>query len=452
MSVNQFLPWGMAAPREEAAAGWRRRLGNVSAALRKRAVRPGELFGVFAALVGSQLGAAVLGLVFWTIAARALTPKEVGIGAALVAAMTLLSTFGVFGVGTLLIERFKISPITDRRALLSTGLSIALVGGALLTAGWLGVSALAHLSGALGHISLSSALLLIATTGLAAMCSVFDQAVIGMGASNVQLRRNLLASIVRIAVFCGAIELDMRGGQAILVSWALGLVGSLLATPLGRHLPPRARVTVEQRWHLVRDHWAAAIGHHGLTMAMGSSLLILPVVVASIVPATQMAYFASARMLADTPLMLPGLLTIALFATVDGTEGFRRKATRTMISGVAFAVFLIIAGALLGRVLLLMFGKSYSHESLPFLLLLLAAGPALVIKEHFVVLRRLQCRRTHGAVVVALWAAAELGGAVAGGVMGGLTMACVGWLVMGAACALTVLPVLIRAIQRTDGG
>jgi hypothetical protein len=187
-------------------------------------------------------------------------------------------------------------------------------------------------------------------------------------------------------------------------------------------------------------------------MAMGSSLLILPVVVASIVPATQMAYFASARMLADTPLMLPSLLTIALFATADGTEGFRRKATRTLISGIAFAVFLILAGALVGRVLLLMFGTSYSQESLPFLLLLLAAGPALVIKEHFVVLRRLQGRRTHGAVMLTLWAAAELGGALAGGLLGGLTMACLGWLAMSAACALIVLPVLIRAVQRTNGG
>ena len=50
----------------------------------------------------------MLGLVFWTLAARALTPEQLGVGAGLVAAMTLLSTFGVLGIGTLLLERFKV--------------------------------------------------------------------------------------------------------------------------------------------------------------------------------------------------------------------------------------------------------------------------------------------------------------------------------------------------------
>ena len=176
-------------------------------------VRPSRLLGVFASLVGSQLGGAVLGLVFWTLAARALTPEQVGVGAALVAAMTLLSTFGVLGIGTLLLERFKVVSVTDRRALLSTGLGIAGMGGALVAAGWLGLSALVHLSGVLGDLSLSSALLLVGTTGIAATCSAFDQAVIGMGVSSVQLRRNLLASILRIAVLSGAIGLDVRSGQ-----------------------------------------------------------------------------------------------------------------------------------------------------------------------------------------------------------------------------------------------
>jgi O-antigen/teichoic acid export membrane protein len=45
---------------------------------------------VFASLVGSQLSGAVFGLVFWTLAARALTPDQVGVGAALVAANTQL--------------------------------------------------------------------------------------------------------------------------------------------------------------------------------------------------------------------------------------------------------------------------------------------------------------------------------------------------------------------------
>ena len=78
------------------------------------------------------MGGGVLGLVFWTLAARALAPEQVGVGAALVAGATLFSTFGVLGIGTLLLERFKVVAVTDRRALLSTGLGVAGMGGALV--------------------------------------------------------------------------------------------------------------------------------------------------------------------------------------------------------------------------------------------------------------------------------------------------------------------------------
>jgi hypothetical protein len=366
--------------------------------------------------------------------------------------MTLLSAFGVLGIGTLLLERFKVVSVTDRRALLSTGLGIAGMGGALVAAGWLGLSALAHLSGVLGDLSLSSALLLVGTTGIAATCSAFDQAVIGMGVSSLQLRRNLIASIVRIAVLSGAIGLDVRSGQAVLVCWTVGFVGSLLATPLRRYLPPRARVTIGQRWHLVRNHWAVAMGHHSLTLAVSSSILILPVVVASLMSATQMAYFNQARLLADTVVALPYLLTLALFATAESAEGFRRKAPRTLIMGIVLALSFILIGAVFGRVLLLMFGTSYSQKSWPFLVILLASGPAMVIKDHFVVLRRLQGRRRQGALTIALWSAAELTGAVVGGLVGGMTMLCLGLLAMSTACALIALPALIRAIRRPPTG
>ncbi len=447
MLAKLLSPSGMSSP-DVAGAARRVKNLNVLARLRDGLAHPSQLLGVFASLVGSHGSSAVLGLVFWTLAARALTPEQLGVGAGLVAAMTLLSTFGVLGIGTLLLERFRVVLVTDRRALLGTGLGIAGMGGTLVAAAWLALSAPMHLSGVLGDLSLGTALLLVGTTGIAATCSAFDQAVIGMGASSLQLRRNLLASILRIVVFCGAIALDFRSGQAILISWAVGFVGSLLATPLRRHLPPHARVTIGQRWHLIRNHWAVAIGHHSLTLAVSLSSLMLPVIVASLMSATQTAYFNQARLLADTIVALPYLLTLALFATAEEVDGFRRKAPRTLVMGLLLALSFIVVGGLFGRVLLLLFGTNYSHESWPLLVIILAACPGMVIKDHFVVLRRLQGRRRQGALTMVLWSGAELTGAVVGGLVGGTTLLCLGWLAMSTACALIALPVLIRAIRK----
>ena len=179
---------------------------------------------------------------------------------------------------------------------------------------------------------------------------------------------------------------------------------------------------------------------------------MVPVVVASLMPATQTAYFNQANLLGATITALPYLLTLALFATAENVEGFRRKAPRTLIMGMVLALSIILVGALFGRIPLLMFGTKYSQESWPLLVIILAAAPAMVIKDHFVVLRRLQGMRRQGALTMALWSAAELTGAVVGGLVGGMTMLCLGWVAMSTVCALIALPVLIRAMRRQPTG
>jgi O-antigen/teichoic acid export membrane protein len=405
------------------------------------------LLNVFGSLVGSHLGGALLGLVFWMLATRTMTPEQVGLGAALVAAMTLLSMLGLFGIGTLLLERFKSVAVVDRWALFTTGLAVVAVGSGLLAAGWLAVSGLAHLDGVLGDLSVTSVLLLVGATVIAATCAAFDQAVIGMGASGVQLRRNLVASALRIGFLSGALALGFRSGDVILISWIVGLTGSLLASRLRGHVLPRSGVTTRARWHLVREHWAAAVGHHGLTLAMASGSLMLPVVVAMTMSADATAYFSQARLVADTALAVPFFLTIALFATADDLAVFGRKAPRTIALGMVLALGLIGGAAVLGRPVLSLFGPEYARQSMPLLLLLLAAGPVLVVKDHFAVLRRLQGKRISGAVEMAVWTAAELAGAVVGAMTGSTALVCVGWLTMSAVCALVALPQLLRGIR-----
>ncbi len=423
-------------------------MGPVSAV---RGIVPSrQLIGIFASLTGSQVGSALIGLVFWMVAAHTLAPDQLGVGAALVAAMSVLSMVGVLGVGTLLLERLPVVPASDRRALYSAGLAIAGLGGMVFAGGFLVLCTVVRLPGTLGNLSATSALLLVVTSGLAALCAAFDQAAIGLGASNTQLRRNLLAAVVRVIVLVAAVALGSSSGQMIPLAWAIGFLVSVCATPLRRHLPPRG-TGIQHRWRLIRSHWVAAMGHHSLTLAMSSSSYLLPVVVAATMPPAQVAYFAQARVVADTANGLQYYLTTALFATAGDPRGFRRMAARTLAMGMILAAAVFVGAAIFGHLVLSAFGATYGRESLPLLLLLLSAGPALVVKEHFAVLRRLEQRRRHGAVALGLWTVAELTGAIVGGQVGGTTAAvCVGSALASTACALIALPVLIRAIRLAD--
>ena len=159
-------------------------------------------------------------------------------------------------------------------------------------------------------------------------------------------------------------------------------------------------------------------------------------------PATQTAYFNQARLLGATIMALPYLLTVALFATAGNVEGFRRKAPRTFIMGMVLALSIIVGGRTVRPHPVVDVRPRYAQQSWPLLVILLAAAPAMVIKDHFVVLRRLQGRRRQGALTTALWSAAELTGALIGGLVGGMTMLCLGWLAMSTVCAVVALPVL----------
>jgi len=75
-------------------------------------------------------------------------------------------------------------------------------------------------------------------------------------------------------------------------------------------------------------------------------------------------------------------------------------------------------------------------------------GPAYVIKDHYVAIRRAQGRLGHAAKMMAAGTAAEAAGAALGGIYWGMIGLCIGWII-GAACeAVFLLPAVLRVFRR----
>src|SRR5690349_15434348 len=77
-------------------------------------------------LIGTWGVTSGLGFVYWWLAAREFVPQEVGIGSASISVMTLLGTFCIMGLGTLLITELPRRP-EQAGPLIST--SLIVVGG-----------------------------------------------------------------------------------------------------------------------------------------------------------------------------------------------------------------------------------------------------------------------------------------------------------------------------------
>ena len=75
-------------------------------------------------------------------------------------------------------------------------------------------------------------------------------------------------------------------------------------------------------------------------------------------------------------------------------------------------------------------------------------GPAYVVKDHYVSIRRAQHRLSEASKVMAIGTIAEIAGAAVGGVVWGLNGICAGWAISASCEALVLLPGVLGVYRR----
>jgi O-antigen/teichoic acid export membrane protein len=418
--------------------------------LRARVAASGfsRIAGISASLLSTQALTSVLGLVFWTLAARQFLTSEVGVAGAAIALMMLLGSLGSLGLGTVLIARLPMTGEAERRVLVRTCLAASAAGGVLLglvvpaaAVNLFHVTALAPIAG-----SIVPLLLFAAGTGLTSLVIVLDQAVLTIGIGALQFERNVASSVaktVALAIFGVA---GVHGGMVIFLAWA---IGNLVSLPLvawrtrGGRVLAAGRAMVEPR--LLRGVGRLAVSHHALNVSIQAALQVLPVLVTVLVSAAANASFNAAIMLAGIVFALPYAVSIGLFAAARGDESEVLKRMRLTIpfglavSATASIVLFPLAGPLLH-----IFGDTYAADGTVILRLIVLAGLPFVVKDHFIALRRVQGRTTQALAVTSAFLVLELAGAFAGAQLGGVVGLCIGWLVvLGAEAVILAVPLVL---------
>lgn len=393
-----------------------------------------RIMQISSSLAGTTAVTSVLGLLFWTLAARRFTVEAVGVAGAAVSSMTLLGTLGSFGLGTLLISRLPHTPQGSRRVLVRTALlSAGLL--ALLLAVVVPLVAImvfdAHNLRAVAG-SPARGLLFAVGTGLMAAALVLDQAVLVLGSGALQLERNLTASVTKVAVLVLLSVAGQTGGMAIFLAWA---VGTLVSLPLvswrtrgGRALEAGSRLIDTSS---LRGLGRAAASHHALNTTLQAPLQLLPLIVLVTLSARDNGVFSTALQVTGFVFALPYAISVALFAAAKGDESEVLERMRfTLPLGLGLSVLANLALFPLAPHLLSIFGSVYAHQGTVILRVLVLAGIPFVIKDHFVALRRVQERTTQATVVLLGCTALELAGALVGARLGGTVGLCVGWVIV----------------------
>ncbi|MGA2520241.1 MAG: hypothetical protein ABSG81_05410 [Acidimicrobiales bacterium] len=405
-----------------------------------------QLFGTFAYLMGSQGSTAVLGLAFWAFVTHFFRASDVGLAFAASSTATLLSTIGILGVATFLIaEMGSMEPIS-RRAVLSTAIAVVCGTVGLLTVGTLLLShSLGSTLAAIGRDPLVAVLFLAGAIATVAAVT-FDSAAIGIHRGSAQLSRGITASLLKFAFVGALIVAGSRTSAGLIFAWAAGVIVSLFAChPLLRlaRTPPgggsiQARVAITRRYSLL------SLNHHVLNLSINSVSYFVPVVAAALIAPRQYAFFATAQTLSSVVLIVPYLLTLALFAETSNDERLlQRHVRRTLPMGMAAAVAIVGVVAVMAPFVLRLFGSLYALHGTATLRILILTGPSYVIKDHYVAIRRTQGKLGLASRVLTMGTLAEVAGAALGGALFGLYGLCTGWVIVAALEACALLPIVL---------
>jgi len=400
-------------------------------------------------LIGTTAVSSVLGFAYWWVATRQFSPAAVGLASATISAMLLLASASILGLGTLLIGELPRQQGKEMALISAAVILVGAVGGGTglvfaLVAPFL--SADFHLLSA----SMQAIALFAVGVSLTAMTVMLDQAVIGLFQGELQFWRNVLASGVKLAaLFLAGLWLSHDRWMAMYATWALGNLLSLLAL-VGWVVSQRgwSRNVYAPEWGLLRKLGTAALQHHVLNQVLRVPNLVLPVLVTVLLSATMNAWFYVAFMIANFAFAIPNALTTVLFATNSAEPAVLAPKVRLTLGLATETSVLANCVLFFGTTQVLsLFGHNYAVQAALSLRILGLATFPLIIKYHYIAVCRIQNRLAWAILPITTGCFIELGAAVLGAHLGGLSGLSLGWVIALCVEAAYMFPSVYRAGQ-----
>lgn len=418
--------------------------------LRARAAELRRLFTTFGYLVGKQGATAVVGFVYLAVATHLFSARDVGLVAAASSTALFLGAIGALGIPLLLLAELDSLPTAARRVTLSTGMYISCLAVLILSLGTLALSPFLGSSLRIISADWTTAALFVIGSVATMGTLTFDNAAIGLHRGSAQLWRGSLNSVLKLAIVGVLVLVGTRTAPGLIFAWALTLVVSFVCFPMLRLGPtPAGEGNLSHRVTLARRYGVLSLKHHILNLSINSVFYVVGVIAALLIPPRQLAYFSTAFMVEATAMVIPYLLALSLFAEIAGDQSLlHRHVRRTLPLGLALCGGIVVIAEVAAPLAMRIFGPGYVTNGTTALRLLVLVGPAYVIKDHYVAIRRAQGRLGQAAKVMAVGTSAEAAGAALGGIYWGMTGLCAGWAIAASAQAVVLLPAVMRVFRR----
>jgi O-antigen/teichoic acid export membrane protein len=300
-----------------------------------------------------------LGFFFWMVVARFYTEAEVGLGAAIISAMSLLAMLSTLGFGATLI---RFLPKAEKPVIIINS-CFTLSGIVALTLAAIFVVGLDLWSPALGFIGEN----LIFATAFAlfvilwALSGLVEHTFIAGRRAEFVLSKGTIFSLLKIplpiilAPFFGAFGITAAWGIAVGVAVAVSLL--LFLPRIQNHYKPVPKLSVGA----ISDMWRYSAGNYLATLFSAAPVFALPIMVVNIMGAVHNAYFYVTWTIASLLFAIALAVSQSLFAEGSHFEGELRVNVRRSFKFIfSLLIPAVVLLYLLGNWLLSLFGEGYA--------------------------------------------------------------------------------------------
>jgi O-antigen/teichoic acid export membrane protein len=397
--------------------------------------------------------AALLGFVYWWVAARSFSPKVIGTASAFISLTGFVGLIGECGIGTLLTGEIVQQRLEHRRGLITAAMIASL-----------------SLSLAFGGIALVLSKIASGTTlsppgidyfwvligcGLSGLSLLVDKAFVGMLQASFQMLRQFLFSTFKLGLVV-VLALWISSETVILISWVGGMAASLILVEsfmrrTGQSLihPPNFKLLYTLR--------RKAAHHYMLDLSGQAPIVIMPYLVAVLLSPTANAVFTITWMVVIIAAIVPGALAGVLFPAIQAApEEYRAKMTLSLGASLAFSLFIGLIIYLYSGTLLTIFNPTYATIGGSHLRFLGFGIIGHAIKSHVGAAARLNNRMRLASLWFGLASLFELACVAMGCLIGGLEGLSIGWtsalLIDGAMMLLLANPLVAHGSRSAPVG
>jgi O-antigen/teichoic acid export membrane protein len=333
--------------------------------------RPGTLIQNAIALMISSGGSAIVGIVFWIVAARLFTPSELGKTTAEIAAMVLLSTFAQLSFGSIF-ERFL--PVAGE-------LTHGFVKRAYIISTSFGL-VLATVYLALGFEqsflppSIGWRLLFVVAVVLWTIFALQDSVLIGLRASRWVAVENISFGVAKLALLPVCFALSASGG--IFIAWTAPVIPAIVAVSwylFRRRIPEHAAKSVptEALPSARRLLVLASAQYATLLSSVFLPSLVTLIVIQRLGPVANAHYYLPSMISTNLGLFCWGIVRSFLVEASSDRHELRRHANSTIRALAVVLIPSVVLGYIFAPDYLRLFGDAYATQGTSLMRMLLVS-------------------------------------------------------------------------------